>query len=334
MRRIIAVIDPDVDYAQRLADYINKHEIGGLKAVTFSNTENYKVHAHEYDTRIMLIDEGECSRMKDDIRSVVICLSEDCFASSSNITICKYSRADHIVRRMLEKYNETAKDVLARTSINRSHIIMIYSPLGRCGKTTFAITMANYLGSQSKCLLLCLDEFCGIFRFIAEEAVIDFSDVINAFMKGKYSWALFSQSICHFGNTDYIAPVRYPEDAGVLNADQLTDLIESIADESGYENIVIDVGDIGRKATDFIELADEIFVPSNPKNNLKVEEFENCLKASGREDVFSRLRMVELPFEEKYETAMLKEDDYSYGSMRDYTRNLFSYPEQSVTAAD
>ena len=85
MRRIIAIVDPDRSYAGKLAEYINTHENGGLKAVTFSDTENFKANCADYDIRILLIDEAEFRKLHEgDSRGVVICLSEDCFSATVN----------------------------------------------------------------------------------------------------------------------------------------------------------------------------------------------------------------------------------------------------------
>lgn len=326
MRRIIAIVDPDRDYAGKLAEYINQHENGGLKAVTFSDTKNYKSNCSGYDTRILLIDENEFKKLHEgDSRGVVICLSEDCFSAAGSRTINKYSRADLITRYILGEYAEHAPIVLSHISIKRSHTIMIYSPVGRCGKTTFALLMSQILGQKGKCLLVVLDEFSGAFRSIAAEAVSDFSDVIYSFRQGRYSWAKLSQSVCHFGNTDYIAPVRYSEDLSVINTEQMIELLSRIICESGYDNIIIDMGCYGKHVADVTEICDEIFMPvlNDGISKCKVDEFRESLEQSGRTDTLARIKEVELPHEDRFDNPESKEEEYTYGKLYDYTRNLF-----------
>jgi len=361
LRRIIAVIDPDSEYAQKLAEYINRHDFGGLRAVTFSGADSFKRLEESYDTRMMLIDENEVTRLYEgsfapgagsgspasgtkpayampgsEDRYFTICLSEDSFAATHYVTINKYSSAEAIVRFMLAKYAEVSKDVLTRTSINRSHVISVYSPVGRCGKTSFAITVAQYLGRDCRCLMLSLDEYSGVFRHIADGAESDMSDVIYAYKQGKYSWAGLAQIVCRFGNMDYIPPARYPEDISVLTGDQMADLLDKISMESGYENIILDLGAYGKKAAEILEMSNEVLMPVLESSlcMCKVEEFREILNESGRGEIIGRIKTVKLPFEERFENTLTREEDYSYGKLFEYTRNLFNDTGQSDQAAD
>lgn len=327
MRRIIAVVDKDIKYGQKLADYINTHDFGGLKAAAFSCVESYVKGSKDYDIRISLVDESEYLRLREsDKKGVVICLSEDCFAGTDNQTINKYSRADLIAQYILSQYAQQSSDTLIRTSINRSHLIMIYSPVSRCGKTDFAITMANVLGQEGKCLLIVLDEYLGVFKYIASEAERDLSDVIYSYKQGKYSWTELIKTVVHFGCHDYIAPVRYPEDLESISTEQLSKLIDVIANESGYENIIVDLGSYGKKAADLLEISNEIYMPvlNDGYSVEKINEFKEALRQSGRSDLINKIKEVEIPFEDKYTRLKIKEEDYSYGKLYEYTRNLFA----------
>ena len=326
MRRIIAIVDPDRSYAGKLSEYINTHENGGLKAVTFSDAENFKSNCSGYDTRILLIDENEFKKFHEgDSRGVVICLSEDCFSATANRTINKFSRADLITQYILGEYAEHAPVVLSHISIKRSHTIMVYSPVNRCGKTTFSILMSQVLGRKGKCLLIVLDEFSGAFRNIAAEAVSDFSDVIYSYRQGRYSWAKLSQSVCRFGNADYIAPVRYSEDLSVIDTAQMIELLSRIICESGYDSIILDMGCYGKHVADVTEICDEIYMPilNDGISKCKVDEFKESLEQNGRTDILPRIKELELPHEERLDNPECTEEEYSYGKLYDYTRNLF-----------
>lgn len=326
MRRIIAIVDPDNEYAGKLAQYINNHENGGFKAVIFSDTEKYLSKCADYDTRILLIDENEFLKLHEGANfGVIICLSEDSFSTAEIPSVCKYSRADLITHFMLREYAERAPSALSHVSVKPSHIVAVYSPVARCGKTAFALTIAQLLGQRGKCLLLVLDEFSGVFRHIAKEATSDMSDVIYSYRQGRYSWARLVQSVYHFGYTDYIAPVRYPEDLTAMTCIQMIELVNKIRSESGYEYIVLDMGSYGKHAAELEEICDEIFMPvlDDALSRCKVSEFKESLEQGGRTDILMRIREVKLPHEERLDTEKPREEEYGYGSLYDYTGNLF-----------
>ncbi len=66
----------------------------------------------------------------------------------------------------------------------------------------------------------------------------------------------------------------------------------------------------------------------------KVEEFREILNESGRGEIIGRIKTVKLPFEERFENTLTREEDYSYGKLFEYTRNLFNDTGQSDQAAD
>ncbi|MDO4938889.1 MAG: hypothetical protein Q4E54_02895 [Lachnospiraceae bacterium] len=326
MRRIIAIVDPDNEYAGRLAHYINNHENGGFKAVIFSDTEKFLSGCADFDTRILLIDENEYPRLHEGgSYGVVICLSEDSYSTADVPSVSKYSGADLIIHFMMGEYAEHAPSNLNHVLKNPSHTIAVYSPASRCGKTTFALTVAQLLGQRGKCLLIVLDEYAGVFRHIARETMSDLSDVIYSFRQGRYSWAKLAQSVYRFGNTDYIAPVRYPEDLTAMTSVQMIELVNRIKIESGYAYIILDMGSYGKHAAELLEICDEIYMPilDDALSGCKIREFREALEQSGRTDILARIYEVKLPHEERLDTENPKEEEYSYGSLAEYTRTLF-----------
>ena len=230
MRRIISIVDPDTQYAGKLAEYINSHDAGGLKAVTFSDVASYRSNRKDYDTRILLVEERMLADLhENDVgESLVVALSEDGLLTYGGITaVFKYTRGDVLLRELMKVYSEAEpSEKLVRVTNHKAQIIGIYSPVGRCGKTSFALCLSCTLAAKGKLLLLSLDEYAGVFRYIAAEAESDLSDVIYAYRQGEFSWSRLAQSVYSYGTMDYIPPVRYPEDIDAIRPEQMAELIE------------------------------------------------------------------------------------------------------------
>ena len=303
MRRIISLVDTEEAYVNKLCDYINSNEDSFIKAVPF----------------------------EEDFDGIKIVLSPDRFKNEETRgTVYKYQSADRVLRDIIKVYDEIGTEKVDKVTVGKACIKAIYSPINRCGKTIFAITAGRCMAENGKTLLLSLDEFEGILRFIAQEAISDLSDVIYSYKKREFSWNKLAQAVYQFGVLSYIPPVRYADDLNEMNVEEVKDMIFKISTEGGYENIVIDFGSYGKRVMELIEICDEVWMPviNEKLSRIKVDEFYEELIASGHEELKNRIREVSLPFEERFtKTLMINEEDYTHGELYEYTRNLFKAPE-------
>lgn len=328
MRRIISILDSDCNYAERLAAFINEHDAGGLKAVVFNNADALSEHLRDYDMRIILAGEEEVPAVSelDTGSSCIVVLSEDGLVIGKNVNaVCKYSRADRILRDVMKVYSEKAPtENLIRVADKEARIIGIYSPVGRCGKTSFALCLSFALSDEAKTLMISLDEYSGVFRYIAADADSDLSDVIYAYRQGTYSWSRLVHTVYAFGTMEYIPPVRYPEDLFAITPNQMCELIKQIANEGGYEYVVLDIGSYGKRASDILEICDEFYMPDDESeiSGVKIDEFVSMLKSSGMGDIIAKYDKLRLPYERKYDRLLLREEEYMHGELYDYAKAL------------
>ncbi len=326
MRRIIAVIDRDGEYRERLAAAINGQETG-LKAVTFSDPESFLRHAGEYDVRLVLVAEPLSEKLGNAAPGEVrIVLSEDGLVSggSGPAAVRKYSRTDEILRRALEIYSEKNPDRLLRIGGGPCRITGVFSPVGRCGKTTLAVTLGLLHAREGRTLLLLFDEYAGVFRHIASRAVSDMTDVIYAFRQGDCSWSRLAGAVSRFGELDYIAPVRYAEDLTRVTQQEVSSLVSAIAEEGGYLHIVVDMGIYGRIPAELTEICSALYMPyaRDPEGLCKKEELEEALRAAGRTELEEKIRSVVLPPPETPGELMLRPGDYLRGPLRSLAEGL------------
>ena len=133
-------------------------------------------------------------------------------------------------------------------------------------------------------------------------------------MKNVYTW----------GDLDYVPPVEYPEDLSQLTAQDMVELISHIARDSTYGSIVLDLGQLGKKAAEVLDICDVIYMPvkDDCMSAAKVEEFEEYLASSGREVLKSRIQKVRPP----YHSSFGRRDNYLeqllWGELGDYTRQI------------
>jgi cellulose biosynthesis protein BcsQ len=322
MRRIIAVIDNDYEYSRRLASYINERERMGLKAVAFSSPDNYRSRRNEYDVRIMLISEDIGRLLKsEEMPEMVLRFSEDSLAAGTDNrrSIFKYKRADSILRDIMGFYSDDDMEKLTRVMNKNSVITGIFSPVGRSGKTSLALTLGLYLAQSSRTLLITLEDLSGVFRYTANDAKTDLTDVLYSFQQGKYSWTKLVYSVYTFGGLDYIPPARYSEDLYQMNGEMLCELILKISADCGYDNIVLDMGSFSRTAGEVLEICDHLIMPvvKDASAMCKVEECMDSLQDSGHAEMTARIRKVVLPLERRDLRTICEPEGYMSGPLYD-----------------
>ena len=89
-------------------------------------------------------------------------LSENGVAEEGEAVVYKYQASDDLLREVMSWYRPQEIPVLMTAAGRRSRITGVYSPIGRCGKTSFALTLGQVLAREEKVLYITLEEFSGL----------------------------------------------------------------------------------------------------------------------------------------------------------------------------
>ena len=332
MRRVMAVLDRDKEYASRLAAYLNDQERIGFRTTALSSPEALKEYRKSARVEILLLSEDLAGKVHGLTEGAkVILLSDDGFVQGGDQrpfgapAVFKYLPADRIAREIMNLYAEDESRCVSRARRDQCEIFGVYSPVNRCGKTTLALTLGLVHARRGRTLFLTLEEFPGVFRNIQgnmAEDEEDLSDVIYRYLQGAYSWSRLKSAVHSFGPLDYIPPVRCAEDITQVSSEDLARLFRSIADEGGYASIILDFGSFGRRAAELLDLCSRIFMPvvEDAASSLKLDSFQEFLHRSGKEELKDRLVKCVPPWEPE------KAGDYARGLISVYESGvLYDY---------
>ena len=332
MRRVMAVLDRDKEYASRLAAYLNDQERIGFRTTALSSPEALKEYRKTARVEILLLSEDLAGKVHGLTEGAkVILLSDDGFVQGGDQrpygapAVFKYLPADRIAREIMNLYAEDESRCVSRARRDQCEIFGVYSPVNRCGKTTLALTLGLVHARRGRTLFLTLEEFPGVFRRIQEnmgEDEEDLSDVIYRYLQGAYSWSRLKSAVHSFGPLDYIPPVRCAEDITQVSSEDLARLFRRIAEEGGYTSIILDFGSFGRRAAELLDLCSRIFMPvvEDPASSLKLDSFQEFLLRSGKEELKDRLVKCVPPWEPE------KAGDYARGLISVYESGvLYDY---------
>ena len=143
-RNIFAVCDLEVDYALNFMDYMNRKKNIPFEIQAFTSVENLIAYGKHTHIELLLISgRAMCREVRDlDIGKIII-LSEGVHPPELDQypSVYKYQSSSDVLREVMACYGAEKKTVADQIAVLKktTEIIGIFSPLGRCLKTSFAL---------------------------------------------------------------------------------------------------------------------------------------------------------------------------------------------------
>ncbi len=326
-KRVMAVYDEDPLYAERLAEYVNQKEQVPFSVLGFTSLERLTDYGADHRIALLLVDS---SVSREDIEKIgaafVILLADGEVAPLEEPypRVYKYQAADRIMREVMGFYcNNSGEPGYAMVS-RSGRVMGVYSPINRCLKTSFALTMGQLLARDLKVLYMNFEDCSGFGRLMGEEYKGGLSDLLYYYGQEGFHWGRLGAVVHTWGDLDYVPPVQYPEDLCQVTGQIMAELVGHIARESTYGSIILDLGQFGKKGAELLEVCDVVYMPVKDDcvSAAKVEEFEEYLTSSGHEALISRIQKIKPP----YHSSFGRRDNYLeqllWGELGDYTRQL------------
>ena len=215
------------------------------------------------------------------------------------------------------------QDVSSSTK-NRSYVIGVYSPVGRCLKTSLALTIGQTLSQESRTLYITLEDYSGLPILTGEEYREDLSDLMYYYNQGTYNVLRLNSVIHSLGGLDYIPPARYPEDLAHMSAQQMAEMLRWIISEGGYEVIVLDAGNYGRRIFPLLEVCSVVYMPAEEDcvSKAKIEEFFYHMESAGCGELKDRIKKLKLPRTQRPVKGENYLEQLLWGELGDYVRQL------------
>ena len=328
MKQIMAVYDVDPLYAARLAEVIGRKERTPFEAVAFSSLEKLREFAASHPVSLLLISEEVGLEEIGLIGAKKVVTLEGGGpekAQSLYPGVYKYQSSDGLMREVLACYSETEECAGSFRGVS-SRLIGVFSPLGRCGKTSFAITLGALLAREGRTLYLTFEPCSGLPALTGEDYRTGLSDLLYFCRQGTYNRLRLDSVIHTMGGLDYVPPARYPEDLEWDGEPAGSELLRAVSRDSGYETIVVDAGPFSGDLLQELDLCQIIYMPveEDRLSLAKVQAFEEYLDQTGNSGLRARIRRLRLP----RPSCMWETDGCGYpdrllwGEMGDYVRQL------------
>ena len=300
--KILAICDVEALYAKRLMEVFCEKKTHGFHIHVFSNVEELAIFAHKNELEILLIAGSlmseEIQRMN--IGKIILLTDGEVYEDFSDYeNIYKYQSAEKILKEILYCYAEYARPTTGNYFWKKEFEIHgVYSPIGRCGKSVLARTLAEKMGQEKRTLLLDLQSYSAYLEQLGDEEFWDLADMIYFLRQGKKTFLYKLGSIVqNRGTYDYIFPMKTPADIRSVTLAEWMELLDKFAAESDYQVLVLDFGNDIQGLFDLLGRCDHVYTPvlSDEDSKRKMRNFEMILKDENSEKVLRCMEKINLP---------------------------------------
>ena len=300
--KILAICDTEQQYAKKLMEAFCEKKTLGFQIHAFSKTEELEHFALKNQIELLLISGRNMSERISRLNiSKIILLSDgeiyEPFSDYENIY--KYQSAEHILKEVLCYCAEYARPVTTMCYGQKTFEVHgVYSPIGRCGKSTLAKILAEHFGKGKKVLLLDLQSFCAKDEQLRAQEQWDLADMIYFLRQGKKTFLYKLGSIVKNENTfDYILPMKTPADLRSVTLSEWTELLEKLASDSDYQVVIIDFGPDVCELFKLLSQCTGIYMPilSDDASRKKVENFEWVIRSENFEEIMEDIHKLNIP---------------------------------------
>lgn len=326
---MLGIYDVDSNYANSLMEYISDKRGIPFRTVAFTELEALKEFAEKREIDILLISAAAMTHdiAEYNIGKIILLTDGNVFAEYiSYASIYKYQSSENIIREVINYYVDisTAEGV-GSVLVDDVEVIGVYSPIGRSGKTTFAITLGQVLAKEKETLYINMEEFSALSKIFNKEYSGDLSDLMYFYKQNPESLPLKLKAIVNSINEmDYIPPSMFSNDLRSLDSSVWLGMIQAIINSGMYKTIILDLSNMVKDIYEVLEFCNVIYMPMNDDRMslMKISEFEEFIFKTEQEELLDKIVKVKLPICNENQWDEDYFDKQIWGSLGDFIRKL------------
>ena len=206
-----------------------------------------------------------------------------------------------------------------------TEIIGIFSPLGRCLKTSFALTLGQILAKERAVLYLNMEEYSGFEELMGKGFAHNLSDLLYYVRQDNQNLLYKMNSMIQtINNLDYIPPVQMPADIRTTSWQDWERLLQMIMLDSSYEVIVLDIGCGIDENFQLLDMCKKIYMPvlSDAVSQCKIAQFENLVRIWDYPQILEKTEKINPPFHMATCLSPAYVEQLMWSELGDYVREI------------
>lgn len=202
------------------------------------------------------------------------------------------------VKMQIESSKNLIKD--ERYLSRKSRKVGVFSVDYESMQMPFAALIACEYGEKEETLLINLQAYSGLQfeSLLEEEGIFGLEDLMTMSSKDVYSKGRLYGAIGHEQNWDYIYPPKNTELLSEGNDELYQKIIEMMAKEFDYRNIIINFGETFSGMSDLMEICDDFYMLVSKYHTMSAREkdFQKELKRKGKDVFIQQIKRIEMPY--------------------------------------
>ena len=300
MNHVLAVCDSEIEYAYQLVDYLSNKKGFPFQVQLFTSPKTLGEYASHHPIAVTLIGEKDYGdEIKEFSVGQILVLREDYEKDVKGLaTVDKYQSCERIIKEVLD---EVAKEGILGRMISDSKelkLIGIYSPVGKCLKTSFSFVLGQILSKKHKVLYLNLESYSGLGKLLQREFTADMSELIYYLQNSREKFIYRMGSITErTGELDILPPFDSFLDFISVSGEEWIQLFQEIEKGSDYEYLILDLSDGVQGLFDILRLCNVVYTLSREDGfaMAKIAQYEEVLKRSNYEDIWKKTKHYTIP---------------------------------------
>ena len=307
-RKIMVLFDPETEYAVRFMEYISRKGSIPLEIHVFTDFDRVKAYIMGGRAEILLVSERV---MNDEISGWpverIIILSEKAVREPGERYphIYKYQSSNDVVREVMACCGSDAVQEKERTADEivkpDLRILGVYSPALSVLASSFALALGQVIARSSPVLYMNFESFSGLSGLFHENFEENISDILYSMRQGEKDIAAkITSAVRRVGELDFIPPCLSGQELIGSGCKEWEKLFEILRQETGYEYLVLDLGDGLGHLHDFLESCDRICMPAAESipEKVRMDAFESWIDQCGIPQIRDRIRRLRLSSED------------------------------------
>lgn len=294
--RSLVICDKEEGYATALATYLTKQKEFAFQIQVCNEPVKLTEMQKQQKIDILLINEMYCKvKNKELTAGKILILTEHYIQDPKQRKrkLYKYQSGEALLAQIINIFEEDGKGRILshRKALGQKKIIGIFSPVHRCGKTSYALELGKEMAISDRVLYLGMEVYGGRSGYFSVEGQTIVDALYYSRQEGESLGVMLPGLVENMDGLDYLAPAKVSEDIREINAGDWIDFVKKVLESSSYNVIIMDLDDGVRGIYEILRSCTEVHVPTlTDKVSLgKLFQFEEELQLLGYDDVKRKL---------------------------------------------
>ena len=326
MQEIIAVYSDDMDFSENLCRKLHDRGRVPYQLKVYRNKEELQEFINEHPQGVILIDrqaaDPEILKLK--ARQFLYLTDVRGYPVIDGIrTVFKYQAVSGIETELLDGLAKGEEDTPEDgTALYRAKYIGVASPIGRCLKTSFCLTLGQLLSQKEHVLYMNLEPCSGFTALFEKEFPKDLSDLLYAYETGKPGDTVI-EYVETFHGLDFVPPVCAPEDIYRTDPALIRKAVTDLQRAGAYDTVILDLSSDLRLTETLIPMCRKLYLPARKEliSDAKVREYRMWLDRILDGNAAVRTEELILPFYQSFSTGKQYLEQLLWSELGDFVRS-------------